>query len=69
MKIEHWMPIGLLGATGAFQRAAREYAEAYAAMAVAEERKRAVAACMKMPANLKDRQQFAAAVREKQNDV
>lgn len=33
--IEHWMTTGLLGANASFQRAAREYAEEYAAMAVA----------------------------------
>ena len=36
--IEHWMPAYLLGANASFQRAAREYAEEYAAMAVAAER-------------------------------
>ena len=40
MTIEHWMTTGLLGATGTFQRAAREYAEEYAAIAVAAERDR-----------------------------
>ena len=38
--LAHWMTTGLLGATGTFQRAAREYAEEYAAMAVAAERER-----------------------------
>ena len=37
--IDHWMTTGLLGANASFQRAAREYAEEYAAMAVAAERK------------------------------
>ena len=35
--LEHWMTTGLLGAGGTFQRAAREYAEEFAAMAVASE--------------------------------
>ena len=38
--IEHWMTTGLLGANASFQRAAREYAEEYAALAVAAERER-----------------------------
>lgn len=40
MTIKHWMTAELLGANGSFQRAAREYAEEYAAMAVLAERKR-----------------------------
>lgn len=35
MSVEHWMTTGLLGANASFQRAAREYAEEYAAMVVA----------------------------------
>ena len=42
--IDHWMTTGLLGANASFQRAAREYAEEYAAMAVAAERERLLAA-------------------------
>ena len=38
--IDHWMTTGLLGANASFQRAAREYAEEYAAAAVAAERER-----------------------------
>ena len=38
--VEHWMTAELRGANGSFQRAAREYAEEYAAMAVAAERER-----------------------------
>lgn len=38
--IDHWMTNGLLGANASFQRAAREYAEEYAGLAVAEERER-----------------------------
>ena len=45
MAIEHWMTAHLLGANGSFQRAAREYAEEYAAMAVAAERERCAALC------------------------
>ena len=45
MKLEHWMTEGLRGATGTFQRAAREYAEGYAAMAVAAERERCAKLC------------------------
>lgn len=41
---DHWMPVELLGAPGAFQRAAREYAEAYASLAMAADRKRWAAA-------------------------
>ena len=40
MAIEHWTTAYLTGANASFQRAAREYAEEYAAMAVAEERER-----------------------------
>ena len=40
MALKHWITAGLLGATGTFQRAAREYAEEYAVMAVAAERER-----------------------------
>jgi hypothetical protein len=40
MHAEHWMTEGIRGATGTFQRAAREYAEEYAAAAVAAERER-----------------------------
>ena len=43
--LEHWMTTGLLGANASFQRAAREYAEEYAAMAVAAERERWIAIC------------------------
>ena len=39
MAIEHWVSAHLIGANASFQRAAREYAEEYAAMAVATERK------------------------------
>jgi len=42
MAIEHWMTTGLLGATGTFQRAAREYAEKYAETAVAAKRERLI---------------------------
>ena len=45
MELEHWMTEGLRGATGTFQRAAREYAEEYAAMAVAAERERCAKLC------------------------
>ena len=38
--IEHWTTAYLAGANASFQRAAREYAEEYAAMAVAAERER-----------------------------
>ena len=38
MAIEHWTTAYLTGANASFQRAAREYAEEYAAMAVAEDR-------------------------------
>ncbi len=38
--IEHWMTTGLIGANASFQRAAREYADEYAALAVAAERER-----------------------------
>ena len=40
MAIEHWTTAYLTGANASFQRAAHEYAEEYAAMAVAEERER-----------------------------
>ena len=40
MAIEHWITAHLLGANASFQRSAREYAEEYAAMAVAAERER-----------------------------
>ena len=40
MAIEHWTTAYLTGANASFQRAAREYAEEYAAMAVAAERER-----------------------------
>ena len=43
--IDHWMTTGLLGANASFQRAAREYAEEYAAMAVAAERERCAKLC------------------------
>ena len=43
MTIEHWMTAELRGANGSFQRAAREYAEEYAEMAVAAERERMAA--------------------------
>lgn len=42
---EHWMTTGLIGANASFQRAAREYAEEYAAMAVDAERARCAALC------------------------
>jgi hypothetical protein len=45
MKIDHWVPIGLLGANAAFQRAARAYAEEYAELAVAAERERCARVC------------------------
>ena len=54
MALEHWMTTGLLGATGTFQRAAREYAEEYAAMAVAAERERCARLCDKESAFLND---------------
>ena len=40
MAIEHWTTAYLTGANASFQRAAREYAEEYAAVAVAAERAR-----------------------------
>ena len=40
MAIEHWTTAYLTGANASFQRAAREYAEEYTAMAVAAERER-----------------------------
>ena len=40
MAIDHWTTAYLTGANASFQRAAREYAEEYAAMAVAAERER-----------------------------
>ena len=43
MAIEHWTTAYLIGANASFQRAAREYAEEYAAMAVAAERERCAA--------------------------
>ena len=48
---EHWMTTGLIGANASFQRAAREYAEEYAAMAVAAERERCAALCESKSAN------------------
>ena len=46
MVIEHWTTAYLTGANASFQRAAREYAEEYAAMAVAAERERI---CLALP--------------------
>ena len=46
MAIEHWTTAYLTGANASFQRAAREYAEEYAAMAVAEDRERI---CLALP--------------------
>jgi hypothetical protein len=43
MMLEHWTNDMLRGAPAAFQRAAREYAEEYAAAAVAAERERGAA--------------------------
>jgi hypothetical protein len=40
VSVEHWVTEGLRGAGGTFQRASREYAEEYAAVAVAAERER-----------------------------
>jgi hypothetical protein len=45
MMVDHWMTTGLLGANASFQRAARKYAEEYAAIAVAAERARCAALC------------------------
>ena len=47
MAIEHWTTAYLIGANASFQRAAREYAEEYAALAVAAERERI---CLALPA-------------------
>lgn len=49
--IDHWMTTGLLGANASFQRAAREYAEEYAAMTVAAERERCAKVCV-VPLNI-----------------
>ena len=46
MAIEHWTTAYLTGANASYQRAAREYAEEYAAMAVAAERERI---CLALP--------------------
>lgn len=46
--IEHWTTEYLRGANASFQRAAREYAEAYAALAVAEELERCQYLCRTM---------------------
>lgn len=46
--LEHWTNEMLRGAPGAFQRAAREYAEEYAAAAVAEERERCAKECERL---------------------
>ena len=48
MAIEHWTTAYLTGANASFQRAAREYAEEYAAMAVAAERERCARLCESM---------------------
>ena len=40
MSTEHWLTEGIRGASGTFQRAAREYAEEYATAAVAAENER-----------------------------
>lgn len=62
--IEHWMTTGLFGANASFQRAAREYAEEYAALAVAAERERWERALgAEMPADFKGWHQNAAAER------
>ena len=45
MAIEHWTTAYLSGSNASFQRAAREYAEEYADMAVAEERERCANYC------------------------
>ena len=57
MMIEHWMTTGLLGANASFQRAAREYAEEYAAMTVA-----AFGAELDLPPRAADKSQDCAPV-------
>ena len=49
MVIEHWTSAYLTSANASFQRAAREYAEEYAAMAVAAECERIKAAIEAFP--------------------